>query len=314
MAIEAADLMRCEGGLALRRRRALRRRGQHGQIPRRRGVLERGQRVRSTPTAASASPRSTTSSASSARPASTRSRRSPTTSSWPTSASTCWACRGATDTHERLRSPATGDRPARPHRRPTSAAATARSCASSRGRRRRARRRHRRHARPGNDPDGRYLTGGAQDLPLRTSPSTSRPARSLHHVPDPHSAFPELQRVVRERGLHRRAPAPRAPSSSSCAPSTTRPPCERRRTRIQAAKGFEPRAHARVRDHLRDDRLPGSSRTASCRRPDPRRALRGLEPQLREAFSPGTYTIPVRAGYSPTAQLISDLNESDPIY
>src|SRR5438093_5912170 len=41
-----------------------------------------------------ATPRSTTSSGSSASAASTRRRRSTTTSCWPTSASTCWACRG----------------------------------------------------------------------------------------------------------------------------------------------------------------------------------------------------------------------------
>ena len=52
-------------------RRAVRRRGEHGEAARGRGVLGRGQRVPAIRTAATASPRSTTSSASSARPGST---------------------------------------------------------------------------------------------------------------------------------------------------------------------------------------------------------------------------------------------------
>ena len=85
-----------QGGLALRAGPPVRRRGEHGEAARRRGVLGRRPTPASTRTAASASRRSTTSSGSSARRGSTRSRRSRTTSSSPTSASTCSACRGAT--------------------------------------------------------------------------------------------------------------------------------------------------------------------------------------------------------------------------
>ncbi len=76
---------------------ARRRRGEHGEVPRLRGVVGGRQRARSTRTAASASRRSTTSSASSARRACTRRRRSPTTSCRPSSASTCSACRAPTE-------------------------------------------------------------------------------------------------------------------------------------------------------------------------------------------------------------------------
>ena len=63
-----------QGGLALRAGPAVRRRGEHGEAARVRGVLGRRRTPASTRTAASASPRSTTSSGSSARRGSTRSR------------------------------------------------------------------------------------------------------------------------------------------------------------------------------------------------------------------------------------------------
>ena len=93
----AADLMRGARRVAVRRRPALRRRGEHGQAARLRGVLGRRRQPACRPTAASASPRSTTSSASSARRGSTRSRRSPPTWSWPTSPSTSWNCPAPTE-------------------------------------------------------------------------------------------------------------------------------------------------------------------------------------------------------------------------
>ncbi len=65
-----------QGLRAVRRAPALRRRGQHGQVPRRQGVAGRRPTPACSSTAASASPASTTSSASSARRACTRWRRS----------------------------------------------------------------------------------------------------------------------------------------------------------------------------------------------------------------------------------------------
>ena len=50
-----------------------------------------------------------------------------------------------------------------------------------------------------NDPGHRYELGGAERLPLEdASVDVATLMRSLHHVPDPASAFPELARVVRE--------------------------------------------------------------------------------------------------------------------
>src|SRR3954454_7652786 len=48
------------------------------------------------------------------------------------------------------------------------------------------------------DPDGLYLQGGAEALPLADqSVDVAILLKSLHHVPDPHAAFPELRRVVK---------------------------------------------------------------------------------------------------------------------
>src|SRR5262249_5878639 len=47
------------------------------------------------------------------------------------------------------------------------------------------------------DPAGRYLEGGAERIPLPdASVDVAVFMRSLHHVPDPYAAFPELRRVV----------------------------------------------------------------------------------------------------------------------
>src|SRR3954469_16748684 len=48
------------------------------------------------------------------------------------------------------------------------------------------------------DPAHRYELGGAERLPLEDgSVDVATLMRSLHHVPDPNAAFPELRRVVR---------------------------------------------------------------------------------------------------------------------
>ena len=82
-----------QGGRLVRRRPALRRRGEHGQAARRPRRPGRRPTPAWTPTAATAAPPSTTSSASSARPGCSWWRRSATTWCWRSSASTCSACR-----------------------------------------------------------------------------------------------------------------------------------------------------------------------------------------------------------------------------
>ena len=74
--LEAADLMRYKACRALRRGTALRRRGQHGQVPGREGLVGSGQRVPADARRIRLRRTSTTSSASSARRGCTRWRRS----------------------------------------------------------------------------------------------------------------------------------------------------------------------------------------------------------------------------------------------
>ncbi len=146
------------------------------------------------------------------------------------------------------------------------------------------------------DPDGLYLQGGAEALPLaEQSVDIAVLFKSLHHVPDPHAAFPELHRVVKGQ-VFIAEPLPTGayfellrPVDDETAVRATA------QEAIKAARGFE---HVRTLEYeitfpltefeqLRDRVLAA----------DPTRAERfaTLEPQLRDAFTPGDYTIPMRA-------------------
>ena len=87
-------------------------------------------------------------------------------------------------------------------------------------------------------PTAATSQGGAQELPLEDqSVDVAIMFKSLHHVPDPHAAFPELHRVVRGE-VFIAEPLPRATSSSCSGRSTTRPtsaPPPRRRSRRRRA-------------------------------------------------------------------------------
>ena len=144
------------------------------------------------------------------------------------------------------------------------------------------------------DPEGRYLKGGAEKLPLRDqSVDVATMMRSLHHVPDPRSAFPELARVVRELCTSP-SRCPRVSSSSCCGPSTTRPRCARRRRRRSRRSGFEllktieydVLVPLRRLEELRDRVLAA----------DPTREDRwaAVEHQLAGRFKPGEFPIPMR--------------------
>jgi ubiquinone/menaquinone biosynthesis C-methylase UbiE len=146
------------------------------------------------------------------------------------------------------------------------------------------------------DPDGLYLQGGAEALPLADqSVDIAILFKSLHHVPDPHAAFPELHRVVKGQVFI----AEPLPTGDFFA--LLRPVDDETHVRavaqeaIAAARGF-------VRERTFDYELSLTitrfeelkDRVLAA---DPTRAERfaELEPQLREAFSPGIYTIPMRA-------------------
>jgi ubiquinone/menaquinone biosynthesis C-methylase UbiE len=144
------------------------------------------------------------------------------------------------------------------------------------------------------DPRGRYLEGGAERLPLEdASVDVATLMRSLHHVPDPNAAFPELRRVVRGE-LYIAEPLPTGDFFELLRPVDDETEVRANAQAAIAASGFQ-----RVRtieyaftvplhrfEQLRD-RVLGA---------DPSRAERfaALEDDLRAQFRPGEYTMPMR--------------------
>ena len=147
-----------------------------------------------------------------------------------------------------------------------------------------------------HDPDHRYLLGGAQELPLPDkSVDGATLMRSLHHVPDPSSAFPELARVVREF-VWIAEPLPEGEFFELLRPVDDETEV---RANAQAAisgqTGFD-----RVETIEYDVTLPVATFEALRDRvlaADPERAARfaEVESELRERFTPGDYTVPMRA-------------------
>src|SRR5262249_8638068 len=119
--------------------------------------------------------------------------------------------------------------------------------------------------------------------------------RSLHHVPNPHDAFPELKRVVRGDVYIAE------PLASGEFFELMRPVDDETEVRAKAqeaitrAEGFE---RVKTFDY---DLVLAIEHFESFRDRvlyvDASRAERfaALEPQLRERFRPGEYTIPMRA-------------------
>jgi ubiquinone/menaquinone biosynthesis C-methylase UbiE len=146
------------------------------------------------------------------------------------------------------------------------------------------------------DPEGRYLQGGAEALPLEDqSLDVAILLKSLHHVPDPHAAFPELHRVVRHQVFIAEPLAygeffelVRPVDDETVVRKTAQEAIER-------AAGFE---RAETFEYDLEISLPDfDAFKGMILGADPTRAERfaGLEPQLRQAFAPGDHTIPMRA-------------------
>ena len=119
--------------------------------------------------------------------------------------------------------------------------------------------------------------------------------RSLHHVPDPHRAFPELRRVVREL-VWIAEPLPTGDFFELMKPvdDETEVRAEAQRA-IADAVGFE-----RVQTIEYDVTFPLATFEAFRDRvlaADPERAERfaRVEADLRSRFRPGDYTAPMRA-------------------
>jgi SAM-dependent methyltransferase len=146
------------------------------------------------------------------------------------------------------------------------------------------------------DPGNRYLLGGAEAIPLPdASVDIAVMMRSLHHVPDPNSAFPELKRVVRHL-VYIAEPLPTGGLFELMKPVDDE-------TEVRA-KAQQAIADATGFDHVRtieyDVTIPIASFDAFRDRvlaADPERAERfaTLEADLRTRFTPGDYTVPMRA-------------------
>jgi SAM-dependent methyltransferase len=146
------------------------------------------------------------------------------------------------------------------------------------------------------DPDHRYELGGAQDLPLEDqSVDVATLMRSLHHVPDPKTAFPELQRVVREH-VWIAEPLPEGDFFE-----LIRPVDDETEVRANAQRAIaEQQGFDRVETVEYDVTLTIGTFEALRDRilaADPSRAERfaQLEADLRERFTPGEYVVPMRA-------------------
>jgi len=145
------------------------------------------------------------------------------------------------------------------------------------------------------DPDGRYLEGGAERLPLPdASVDVALLMLSLHHVPDPDSAFPELHRVVRDE-VYIAEPLPTGDFFELMRPVDDETEVRAAaQAAIRRATGFE---HVRTIEY---DVKFTSPRFEAFRdrvlAADPSRAARfaELEPELRARFRPGDYVVPMR--------------------
>jgi SAM-dependent methyltransferase len=146
------------------------------------------------------------------------------------------------------------------------------------------------------DPANRYLLGGAEALPLPdASVDVAVLMRSLHHVPDPNSAFPELKRVVRDL-VYIAEPLPAGDLFELMKPVDDETDVRARAQQaIADAAGFE-----RVQTIEYDVTIAIATFEAFRDRvlaADPERAARfaELEADLRSRFTPGDYTAPMRA-------------------
>jgi hypothetical protein len=146
------------------------------------------------------------------------------------------------------------------------------------------------------DPANRYLLGGAESIPLPdASVDVAVLMRSLHHVPDPNSAFGELKRVVRDL-VYIAEPLPTGDLFELVKSVDDETEVRARAQRaIADAAGFE-----RVSTIEYDVTIPLATFEAFRDRmlaADPERAERfaELEADLRTRFTPGDYTVPMRA-------------------
>ena len=146
------------------------------------------------------------------------------------------------------------------------------------------------------DPGHRYLLGSAEAIPLPdASVDVALMMRSLHHVPDPNTAFPELKRVVRHL-VYISEPLPTGAFFELMKPVDDETEMRAKAQRaIANASGF---AHVKTIEYEVTLNVPSfeafRDRVLAA---DPERAERfaELEADLRTRFTPGDYSVPMRA-------------------
>ncbi|MBE2317766.1 class I SAM-dependent methyltransferase [Solirubrobacter sp. CPCC 204708] len=145
------------------------------------------------------------------------------------------------------------------------------------------------------DPEGRYLKGGAERLPLRDqSVDVATLMRSLHHVPDPRDAFPELARVVREY-VYIAEPLPEGEFFELLRPVDDETEV---RAKAQAAirtSGFEHVDTIEYEVTVRLDRLEELRERVLAADPTRGDSWAAVEHQLAGRFKPGDFPVPMRA-------------------
>lgn len=157
------------------------------------------------------------------------------------------------------------------------------------------------------DPDGRYLTGGAEALPLDdASVDVAVLMRSLHHVPDPDAAFPELRRVVRDL-VYIAEPLPTGNFFELMLPVDDETEVRAAaQAAIARATGFERISDVEYDIAIRFDAFEDFRDMLLAADPDRAERFAAVEDELRAAFRPGAYDAPMRA------DLLKPVRESSP--
>ena len=151
------------------------------------------------------------------------------------------------------------------------------------------------HARAA-DLDGCYLRGTAEALPLEdASVDIATLMLSLHHVPDPRAAFPELARVVREH-VWIAEPLPHGDFFELMRPVDDETAVRANAQRALAAQThFEPEATTHYDVTFAIDSFDEFKRRVLAADPERTARFTRLEAALRRAFTPGDFTVPMRA-------------------
>ncbi len=146
------------------------------------------------------------------------------------------------------------------------------------------------------DPGGRYLEGGAEALPLAdASVDVAVLMRSLHHVPDPDSAFPELRRVVRDL-VYVAEPLPTGNFFELMLPVDDETEVRAAaQAAIARAAGFERISSVEYDIAIRFDAFEDFRDMLLAADPDRAEQFAAVEKELRAAFRPGAYDAPMRA-------------------